>query len=246
MGTRLIPQRRGKGGPTFRTPSHRFYAPAVYPHPQGTLRGQVVKLLSDPAHSAVLAEVLLENGKIMHYLAAEGLRVGDAIHIGTDAPLRPGNVLPLEKVPEGVPVFNIELSPGDGGKVSRASGAVSFIVGHDEDSKLVSIRFASKAVRTLAPNCFATVGVNSGGGRLEKPFKKAGAHMWERKARNKMFPVVRATAKSAYDHPHGGRGFGKSSSVSRNAPPGQKVGHIASSRTGRRRGRQVKEVESNG
>ncbi|HLD76331.1 MAG TPA: hypothetical protein VI874_04885, partial [Candidatus Norongarragalinales archaeon] len=64
MGTRLISQRRGKGGPTFTTPSHRFHAPAVYPHPGKTVRGQVLRLISNPAHSAVLAEVLLEDGKV--------------------------------------------------------------------------------------------------------------------------------------------------------------------------------------
>ncbi|MBI2444949.1 50S ribosomal protein L2 [Candidatus Micrarchaeota archaeon] len=237
MGTRLIPQRRGKGGPAFKTPSHRFYDATQYVHVSGTMRGQVMRLLTDPAHSTVMADILLENGKRMTYLAAEGLKAGDLIQVGTDAALRSGNVMPLEKVPEGVSVFNLELRPGDGGRVSRASGSSSLIVGHDEDTNQVSVRLSSKRVRTLSPECWATVGVASGGGRLEKPLQKAGNSFYAMKSRNKYWPVVRGTAKSAYDHPHGGRSFGKSSSVSRNAPPGQKVGHIASSRTGRRRGR---------
>lgn len=242
MGTRLIPQRRGKGGPAFKTPSHRFYDATQYVHVQGTMRGQVMQLLTDPAHSTVMADVLLENGQHMTYLAAEGLKKGDLIQIGNEAPLTVGNILPLEKVPEGVSVFNVELRPGDGGRVSRASGSSSLIVGHDEDTSLVSVRLSSKRVRTLSPGCWVTIGVASAGGRLEKPLQKAGNSFYAMKSRNKYWPVVRGTAKSAYDHPHGGRSFGKSSSVSRNAPPGQKVGHIASSRTGRRRGRvQVKE-----
>ncbi len=242
MGTRLIPQRRGKGGPAFKTPSHRFYDATQYVHVPGTMRGQVMQLLTDPAHSTVMADVLLENGQHMTYLAAEGLKTGDLIQIGSEAPLTVGNILPLEKVPEGVSVFNVELRPGDGGRVSRASGSSSLIVGHDEDTSLVSVRLSSKRVRTLSPGCWVTIGVASAGGRLEKPLQKAGNSFYAMKSRNKYWPVVRGTAKSAYDHPHGGRSFGKSSSVSRNAPPGQKVGHIASSRTGRRRGRvQVKE-----
>ncbi len=237
MGTRLIPQRRGKGGPAFKTPSHRFFDATQYVHVAGTMRGQIMQLLTDPAHSTVMAVVLLENGKTMTYLAAEGLKAGDLIQVGTDAPLKRGNVMPLEKVPEGVSVFNVELRPGDGGRVSRASGSSSLIVGHDEDTNQVSVRLSSKRVRTLSPECWVTVGVASGGGRLEKPLQKAGNSFYAMKSRNKYWPVVRGTAKSAYDHPHGGRSFGKSSSVSRNAPPGQKVGHIASSRTGRRRGR---------
>jgi len=237
MGTRLIPQRRGKGGPAFKTPSHRFFDATQYVHVQGTMRGQIMQLLTDPAHSTVMAVVLLENGKTMTYLAAEGLKAGDLIQVGNDASLKRGNVMPLEKVPEGVSVFNVELRPGDGGRVSRASGSASLIVGHDEDTAQVSVRLSSKRVRKLSPQCWATVGVASGGGRLEKPLQKAGNSFYAMKSRNKYWPVVRGTAKSAYDHPHGGRSFGKSSSVSRNAPPGQKVGHIASSRTGRRRGR---------
>lgn len=233
----MVQQRRGKGGPPFVTPKHRFYAPAVYPQKKATVRGEVLKLVESPAHSALLAEVLLEDGSIMHYLAAESLKVGAIVCMGKDAPLSIGNVLPLGNIPEGIPVFNIELAPGDGGKVSRTSGTASYVVGKDEETGMVSLRFSSKRVKALLPLCMATIGVNSGGGRLEKPFKKAGSHYYERKARNKYYPIVRGTAKSAYDHPHGGRSFGKSSCVSRDAPPGQKAGHIASSRTGRRRGR---------
>ncbi|MBI5226320.1 50S ribosomal protein L2 [Candidatus Micrarchaeota archaeon] len=237
MGTRLIPQRRGKGGPAFKSPSHRYYEATQYVHIPGTMRGQVIQILTDPAHSTVMADILLENGTTMTYLAAEGLKTGDLIQVGADATLNTGNVMPLEKVPEGVSVFNVELRPGDGGRVSRASGSSSLIVGHDEDTHKVSVRLSSKRVRRLSPLCWVTIGVASGGGRLEKPLQKAGNSFYAMKSRNKYWPVVRGTAKSAYDHPHGGRSFGKSSSVSRNAPPGQKVGHIASSRTGRRRGR---------
>ncbi|MBI4360636.1 50S ribosomal protein L2 [Candidatus Micrarchaeota archaeon] len=238
MGTRLIPQRRGKGGPTFRTPKHRFFGAAQYlaPTPE-TLNGEVIGLLSSPAHSAVMADVLLENGGRMAYLAPEGLRKGALVSVGPQAKIQVGNVLPIGQIPEGVYVFNVELMPGDGGRMTRASGSSALVVGHDEDTGQTVVRLSSKRLKTLSPECRATIGVSSAGGRKEKPFQKAGNHFYAMKARNKYWPIVRGTAKSAYDHPHGGRSFGKSSSVARNTPPGRKVGHIASRRTGRRRGR---------
>ncbi len=242
MGTRLVNQRRGKGGPTFRTPKHRFYGAAAYVQSNKPLRGQVMGLLSSPAHSTVMADVLLDNGEHMAYLAAEGLKKGAMMAVGAGSDLAVGNVLPLGEVPEGVYVFNVELAPGDGGKLARASGSSCLVMGHDEESGKAVLRLSSKRVKSFAPECRATVGVPSGSGRKEKPFMKAGTHFYAAKARNKYWPVVRGTAKSAYDHPHGGRSFGKSSSVARNTPPGGKVGHIASRRTGRRKGRvRVKE-----
>ncbi len=77
----------------------------------------------------------------------------------------------------------------------------------------------------------------AGGGRLEKPFKKAGTHWHAVRARNKYYPVVRGTAMAAYDHPHGGKSFGKPTAVKRSTPPGRKVGQVAAKRTGRRKGK---------
>jgi large subunit ribosomal protein L2 len=237
MGTRLVNQRRGKGGPTFRTPKHRFFGSAKYVKSIQTLRGQVMGLLSSPAHSTVMADVMLDNGENMAYLAAEGLKKGAMVGVGPGSKLAVGNVLPLGEIPEGQYVFNVELVPQDGGRLARASGSSCLVMGHDEDTGKTVLRLSSKRVKHFSPSCSATIGVPSGSGRKEKPFMKAGNHYYAMKAKNKYWPIVRGTAKSAYDHPHGGRSFGKSSSVARNTPPGGKVGHIASRRTGRRRGR---------
>ena len=205
MGTKLRQQKRGHGGPSYRVPGHRFFGAVKYNHPKNAEHGQVTGFIDDPAHSALLAEIMLEDGKKTYAIAAEGIAKGDDVEFGLNARMRIGNVIPLEKAPDGTPVFNIELHPGDGGKMARAGGSACYVVSHDEESGLVTIRTPSKSVKTLEPNCLATVGVACGGGRLEKPFKKAGAKFHAMKARNKYWPIVRGAAMSAYDHPHGGK-----------------------------------------
>jgi len=84
----------------------------------------------------------------------------------------------------------------------------------------------------------ATIGVIAGGGRLEKPLLKAGAAYWKWSAKSYWWPRVRGLAMNPVSHPHGGgRHVGRPTTVSRNAPPGRKVGHIAARRTGRRKGK---------
>jgi len=242
MGSKLIQQRRGKGSPTFRAPSHKFFANAKYEFPQGETRGQVIGFEDDPARNAILAEILLENGAKVYCIAAEGLKKNDVISIrGNNIAI--GNVLELANIPDGTPVFNVEREPGDGGKIARSSGTSAFVVGHDEETGLVSLRLSSKETMVFDPRCLATVGIVCGGGRTEKPFMKAGARFYAMKAVNRYYPRVRGTAMSAYDHPHGGKSFGKSTTVSKSTPPGRKVGQVAASRTGRKKGRIMK-IES--
>jgi large subunit ribosomal protein L2 len=96
----------------------------------------------------------------------------------------------------------------------------------------------SRVTKTFIPECRAAIGVIGGGGRKEKPFVKASAKKFARNARSKKHEIVQATAMNACNHPHGGGGTRnkKNLSVSRNAPPGAKVGSIAPKRTGRHRG----------
>ncbi|MCX6767492.1 MAG: 50S ribosomal protein L2 [Candidatus Micrarchaeota archaeon] len=242
MGTRLTQQKRGKGSPTYRAPSHRFFADIVYrklddAENRGTLAGQVVGLVDDPGRTALVVKIVLENGETVYNVAAEGICVGNRVQVGRGGALLTGSILPLESIPDGTPIFNVEAIPGDGGRMARAGGAAAYVVSRDEETGRVSVRLASKKVRVLNPSCRATVGVAAGGGRLEKPFKKAGTHAHAMWARNKYYPIVRGTAMSAYDHPHGGKSFGSPTTVSRSTPPGAKTGQVAARRTGRRRGK---------
>ena len=198
------------------------------------LSGEVVDIEHDPARSAPVARVEFDDGDQRLVLAAEGVGVGDTLEVGISASVEPGNTLPLAEIPEGVPVSNVEHQPGDGGKFARASGVNADLVTHEREAAVVQL--PSGEVKRLSPDCRATIGVVAGGGRTEKPFVKAGNKHHKMKARGTKWPRVRGVAMNAVDHPFGGGGRqhpGRPKSVSKNAPPGRKVGDIGSRRTGR-------------
>lgn len=237
MGKNIIAQARGRGGPTYRAPSFRYEGEAAHPAiSPATMRGQVLGLLHCQGHSAPLAEVKYDNGETVLLLAPEGMRVGDMVMAGPEAPIELGNTLPLRALPEGTVIYNIESVPGDGGKFVRASGTFARIVSKME-SKVV-VKLPSKKQREFHPECRACIGIIAGGGRLEKPFLKAGTRYYKMKAKNKLWPQTSGGAMNAVDHPFGNkRSLRKSKArpVSRHAPPGRKVGMIAARRTGRKK-----------
>jgi large subunit ribosomal protein L2 len=202
---------------------------------KGVLTGQIVELQTDAGRSGIVAKVLFEDGTQEYMLAAEGLMNGQTVEIGDNAQVAVGNVLPLAKVPEGCPVFCIEKSLEDGGTMVRSAGLYGLVMSKTDKSGLVKL---SSGKMTQVPlKCRATIGCVAGGGRKEKPLVKAGAKFHLMRARRHHYPGIRGVAQNAVDHPFGGSGHhaGKSKSTSRNAPPGRKVGAIASSRTGRRK-----------
>ncbi|QDX40758.1 50S ribosomal protein L2 [Salarchaeum sp. JOR-1] len=235
MGRRIQGQRRGRGGSTFRAPSHRYKAELSHKKPESdVLSGEVVDVEHDPARSAPVARVEFDDGDQRLVLASEGVGVGDTLEVGVSAAVEPGNTLPIAEIPEGVPVCNVERQPGDGGKFARASGVNADLITHERDAAVVQL--PSGEVKRLSPDCRATIGVVAGGGRTEKPFVKAGNKYHKMKSRGTKWPRVRGVAMNAVDHPFGGGGRqhpGRPKSVSRDAPPGRKVGDIASKRTGR-------------
>jgi len=236
MGRRIQGQRRGRGGPTFRAPSHRYKAELSHRtvEDDDLVTGEIVGIEHDPARSAPVADIQFDDGDRRLVLAPEGITVGDEIQLGISAEIAPGNTLPLREIPEGVPVCNVESQPGDGGKFARASGVSATLMTHDRRAAVVQL--PSGEVRRLDPSCRATIGVVAGGGRTEKPFVKAGNKHHKLRSRGTKYPRVRGVAMNAVDHPFGGGGRqhpGQPKSISRNAPPGRKVGDIASRRTGR-------------
>ena len=234
MGKRIICQRRGRGTSKFKIPSHRYLGEIKYPYDK-EFEGVVEEIVRDAIHSAPIAVVRSEEGRSVMFLAAEGIKVGDKIKI-TDSDVAIGNVLPLGKIPEGYPVYNIEMEPGDGGKLVRAAGSYATIVSHTNDKTVIQL--PSGTFKTLSSQCRATIGIPAGGGRGEKPFVKAGKKYHFARARGKVYPLVRGVAMNPVSHPHGGgshQHVGRPSTVSKNAPPGRKVGSIGARRTGRRR-----------
>ncbi len=242
MGKLLRQQRRGKGSPAYKCPSHRYKAELSHrtyndAEKYSAVRGEVMEFVDDPGRSAVLAFVRFEDGDKRHILAAEGMAVGDRIDSGAKAALGLGNVIPLSQIPDGAFIYNIELHPGDGGKLVRAPGAYATVVSREKDH--VFVKLPSRKVVVLEAGCRAHLGIVCGGGRLELPLMKAGANFYKKHAQNRKWPVNRGVHMCAYSHPFGGKQHhkGRSSCTSRGAPPGRKVGNIAASSMGRRKAR---------
>jgi large subunit ribosomal protein L2 len=232
-------QRRGRGSSTFRASSHKRIAPVKYPPVSVTenrpvVNGQVKGIMHEPGRGAPMVAVRLETGDTYYSVVPEGVYEGQPTQIGNEAAVEIGNVLPIGKIPEGTMVCSIELSPGDGGKMVRSSGAYATIISHKSDKTI--IRLPSKRNKQVNSNCRATVGVIAGAGRTEKPFLKAGAKFHLMKAKGHLYPRTRGIAMIAACHPYGSskKGGRKVTTVSRNAPPGQKVGLIAARSAGSR------------
>jgi len=239
MGKRIRVQRRGRGSPTFRASSHKRVAPAHYPplSKEEFIQGQISEILHETGRGSPLASVRLETGDVFYTVVPEGVYEGQLTQIGSKASIDIGNVLPLGSIPEGTMVCNIELSPGDGGKIARSSGAYATVVAHTPEGTM--IKLPSGKTRYVSDICRATIGVISGAGRVEKPFLKAGAKFHWKRSKGHKYPRTRGVAMVSASHPYGSskRGGRKVTTVSRGAPPGRKVGLIAARRTGRKRKR---------
>ena len=133
MGHRITTQSRGKGGPTYRAPSHRYKA-ALRHVSSGeiTVHGKVEDIEHDPARHAPIALVRLENGSKVYMLITEGMGVGDSVAWGAEADVRNGNTLPLGAIPTGTFICNIEAQPNDGGKFVRSGGVQAVVVDKSE------------------------------------------------------------------------------------------------------------------
>jgi large subunit ribosomal protein L2 len=233
MGKRIIAQRRGKGSHTFKAPSHRYLTKLKYRQFKDDTEGKIIDIVNDPARNAPLALIEFPDKSRDFILVPEGIKTGDIIKYKKEGETKRGDVLILKNIQEGTPIFNIELTPGDGGKVVRSSGVFATVISHDK--KKTIIKLPSKRFKTFNSNCRASIGIVAGGERKTKPFVKAGKKWHVMHARGKMYPRSSANAMNVVDHKFGGQSFGVKKTVSRNAPPGRKVGSIAAKRTGKKK-----------
>ena len=235
MGHRITTQSRGKGGPTYRVPSHRYKAALRHAGTsETTVKGMVADIEHDPARHTPIALVKLEDGSRMYMLVTEGVGVGDEVVWGPEAEVRNGNTLPLGSIPTGAYVCNIEARPNDGGKFVRASGVQAIVI--DKSEGRVGVQMPSGVTKWFNARCRATVGIVAGGGRGEKPFVKAGNKFYKMRNTASNWPRVRGVAMNVIDHPFGGGGHqhaGRPKTVGRGTSPGRTVGHIAARKTGR-------------
>jgi len=239
MGKRIRVQRRGRGGSTFRASTNKRVAPARYPSTirvkesyETSTNGIIEEFLHDPGRGAPLAQVRFENGETCYTVVPEGVHTGQQVQIGGKASVEVGNILPMGKIPEGTMICNIELRPGDGGKLSKSSGAYATVVSHTPQGTI--IKLPSGKSKYIADYCRATIGVVSAAGRTDKPFLKAGTKFHLMKARGRKYPRTSGRKMVAAVHPYGSskRSSRKVTTTSHGAPPGQKVGLIAARGTG--------------
>lgn len=227
MGKRIIQRARGKGGPAYKSPGHRFPGKIKYNFEEA----EIIDIIHDRSRDAPLAKIKFRDKEEGLIIAAEGIVVGDTIN---RKEARIGNIMPIKDIPKGTNVFAIETCPGSGPKMCCSPGTKALIVSHDD--KKVILQMPSKKFKNFNPKCLATIGRPAGSGRRIKPYLKAGQKYYARKARNKLYPITSGVAMNAVDHPFGGRGKpGHAKTISRHAPPGQKVGSVAARRGGRKK-----------
>lgn len=166
---------------------------------------KVAAIEYDPNRSARIALLHYVDGEKRYIIWPEGLKVGDIVMSGPDAEIKVGNALPLENIPVGTLVHNIELTPGKGGQLARAAGMSAQILGREGD--YVQLRLPSGEIRLVHKRCMATVGVVGLAEHELVELGKAGRARWLG-----IRPTVRGTAMNPVDHPHGGgegKTFGK-------------------------------------
>jgi large subunit ribosomal protein L2 len=161
------------------------------------IKGKVEALEYDPNRSAFLMLVLYEDGERRYRIAPEGIKVGDEIICKEDAEPKLGNRLKLKNIPIGVPIFELEFFPGQGGKLVRSAGSSAQIL--SKEGGFVNIVLPSKEIRKFSEDCFATIGQASNVEHHMEVLGKAG-----RKRKRGIRPTVRGTAMNPVDHPHGG------------------------------------------
>lgn len=170
----------------------------------------------DPNRTANVALICYRDGEYRYILAPDGLKRNDEILASPDAPLRVGNALPLAKIPVGIEIHNLQMSPGTRGRVVRSAGSSAQILAKEQDRAFVKL--PSGEVRLFSTACYATVGRVSNPEHGKVNIGKAGRkrHMGRR-------PRTRAVAMNPHDHPMGG-GEGKASG---GRPPCSRTGLIA-------------------
>jgi large subunit ribosomal protein L2 len=167
------------------------------------VEGKVLTIEYDPNRTAFIALVQYADGEKRYILAPQGLQVGMTVVSGMDVAPEIGNSLPLKNMPLGTMVHNIEMQPGQGGKIARSAGSSAQLTNKEE--KYAVLKMPSGELRKILVNCFATVGVVGNSDHSLQSMGKAGRNRWKG-----IRPRNRGVAMNPVDHPMGG-GEGKAS-----------------------------------
>ncbi len=193
---RVTVRRRGGG-------HKRLYRRIDFKRDKFGVPGRVAEIEYDPNRSANIALIYYADGEKRYILHPRGLRVGDTVESGPSADVRVGNALPVDRIPLGSMVHNVELKPGKGGQMARSAGAGIQVVAKEGD--YVTLRLPSTEVRRVRRECLATLGQVGNVDRELRSLGKAGANRWRGRR-----PKVRGVAMNPVDHPLGG-GEGRAS-----------------------------------
>ena len=166
------------------------------------MEGTVLRLEYDPNRSAFIALVEYTDGERRYILAPVGLKAGDMIVAGEGADIKPGNALPLQNIPVGTMIHNIEMYPGKGGQLVRSAGNAAQLMA--KEGSMATVRMPSGEMRKIRMNCMATIGQVGNVDHSNVSIGKAG-----RKRHMGIRTTVRGSVMNPCDHPHGG-GEGRS------------------------------------
>lgn len=164
---------------------------------------RVERIEYDPNRTAHIALVLYADGERRYIIAPKGVKIGDPLMAGKEAPIKPGNSLPLGNIPVGTTVHCIEMKPGKGAQIARSAGTSAQLVARELG--YATLRLRSGEMRRVLVDCQATVGEVSNSEHSLRKLGKAGAKRWRG-----IRPTVRGVVMNPVDHPHGG-GEGRSS-----------------------------------
>ena len=193
---RITARRRGGG-------HKRRYRKVDFKRRKLDVTATVERIEYDPNRSAFIALITYADGEKSYILAPQRLNVGDTVVSGEKADIKPGNALPMQNIPVGTIIHNVELKPGAGGQLARSAGTYVQLIGKDQG--YAQLRLTSGEIRMVRAECMATIGAVSNPDQANIKLGKAGRKRWLGKR-----PSVRGVAMNPVDHPHGG-GEGRSS-----------------------------------
>ncbi len=193
---RITARRRGGG-------HKRRYRKVDFKRRKLDVTATVERIEYDPNRSAFIALIAYADGEKSYILAPQRLNVGDTVVSGEKADIKPGNALPMQNIPVGTIIHNVELKAGAGGQLARSAGTYVQLIGKDQG--YAQLRLTSGEIRMVRAECMATIGAVSNPDQANIKLGKAGRKRWLGKR-----PSVRGVAMNPVDHPHGG-GEGRSS-----------------------------------
>jgi large subunit ribosomal protein L2 len=204
----ILPKNSGRNNQGRITTRHqggrqkRFLREIDFRREKREIKGKVVSVEYDPNRSANIALIVYPDGDKRYILAPKGLKLGTTISAGPKAELKPGNALPLKRIPLGMPIHNLELRPGKGGQMVRGAGTAALVQSREEG--MVIVKLPSGEIRKINDQCYATLGQIGNIHVKDVSLGKAG-----RKRHRGIRPSVRGVAMHPGAHPHGG-GEGRS------------------------------------